>query len=254
MPDTTSNGDKTPHDRTLGREARVFAKRFYASAAAAVVPDGFAIALDGRPARTPGKRGLIVARESLAAAIAAEWAAQVDVVRPETMPLTQIACTAIDGVSNAMAEVAADIGAFAMSDLLCYRAEAPRELVELQSKSWDPIITWAESVLGVRFSMAEGVMPVAQDPALKSAVVARISTLDAMQLAALHVLTTLMGSAALALAVQTRRLDLPAAWALAHLDEDWQIKLWGGDSEAIARRERRLATALAAAQVFDLTA
>ena len=155
------------------------------------------------------------------------------------MPLTRIANTAIEAVSDNMQAVAGDIVAFAGSDLLCYRAAGPEALVARQAKAWDPIIQWAATDLGARFILAEGVMPVEQPRAALDRVAEAIQPLNPFQLSGLHVVTTLTGSALLALAVLKERLTPDEAWAAAHVDEDYQIELWGADAEAEDRRAYR---------------
>ncbi|MCB1521053.1 MAG: ATPase [Hyphomicrobiaceae bacterium] len=224
-----------------GREdlKRPLPKRFY-SRAQVVRQDGLhALALDGRLARTPGKALLAVAPEPLAVAIAAEWAAQGDVIDPETMPLTRITNTAIDGVTGIEADVAADIVAFAASDLVCYRAETPPELTRRQAAAWDPVLDWAARRLGAHFVLASGVMPVVQPADALERVASHIGAACALELSALHVMTTLTGSALIALAHADAALDVADAWRRAHVDEDWQIERWGADEEAAARREMR---------------
>ena len=121
-------------------------------------------------------------------------------IDPAAMPLTRLANSAIDGVRGREAEVRADIARYAGSDLLCYRAFEPEGLVRRQAEMWDPVLGWARDALGARFAVAEGLMPVAQPDAAISAIAATLEGFDAFGLAALHVMTTLTGSALLALA------------------------------------------------------
>jgi chaperone required for assembly of F1-ATPase len=235
-------------------------KRFYKDvtvAEAAPPPGGeggYQILLDGRPARTPKKLALALPTRALAEAIAAEWGAQAERIDPATMPLTRLAFTALDGVGRHMAEVASDIVKFAGSDLLCYRAEAPAALVQLQADAWDPILRSMESELGARFRTAAGVMPVEQSRAALDRVAAALKPYDALALTSLHVMTTLTGSALLALAHAKGRLSAKEAWAAAHVDEDWQIRQWGVDVEAAERRARRWAEMQAASRFLKLLA
>ena len=212
----------------------------------------FRILLDGKPIRTPAKAELAVPTQALADAIAAEWAAQGDHIDAATMPLTRLANSAIDGVAPRLAQVRADIVAFAGNDLLCYRADGPEPLVQGQSAQWDPILGWSRKALGVRFEVATGLMPIPQPEQATAAVAASLDGLDAFRLAALHVMTTLMGSALLALAHARGLLTAEAAWAAAHVDEDFQISQWGEDAEAAARRGRRWAEMRAASRMLTL--
>ena len=232
-------GDK-PMTKVPGREPTApLPQRFYKEVTVQEQPEGFAIHLDGRPVRTPKKRQLLVPTRALAEAIAEEWSAQVQKIDPATMPLSKLAVTTIDGVAEHAAEVRTDIVRFAGSDLLCYRAEAPAELADLQSRVWDPTLRWVEGETGERLLLAEGVMPVTQSPASLAGVARLLAPFGAFALASLHVMTTLTGSAFLALAVAMGRMPVADAWAAAHLDEDWQIARWGIDVEAADRRERR---------------
>lgn len=237
-----------------GREALrpPLPKRFYKDVTVGEAENGSSILLDGRSVRTPKKLPLVVPTHALAEAIAEEWAAQTERIDPATMPLSKLAITAIDGVTGSMDEVAADIVRFAGSDLLCYRAEAPAVLAEMQALAWDPILRWAEAATGARFLLAEGVMPVTQNREALSRFGDLIAPFGAFALTCLHVMTTLTGSAVLALAVAKGRLTAEEAWNAAHLDEDWQIARWGVDVEAAERRARRHAEMLAASRFLQL--
>lgn len=206
--------------------------------------------LDGRPVKTPNRNVLEVPSAELAEAVADEWRAQGELIDPSSMPITRIVNSAIDGVAGREAEVASDITAFAGSDLVCYRAEAPVELIARQAVAWDPVLMWARDVLGARFVLAEGVMPVAQPKEALEAFAGAIGKLDALKLCALHVMTTLTGSAVIALAQVRGALSVKAAWKAAHVDEDFQIEQWGEDAEAMERRERRRCEFEAASRIW----
>ncbi len=229
-------------------------KRFYRAASVDGAAPAFRVLLDGKPVRTPAKRELAVPSRALAEALAAEWEAQGERIDPATMPLTRLANSAIDGVSGREAEVRADIAKYAASDLLCYRAEGPAELVRRQTEVWDPVLAWARESLGARFVLGQGVVPVAQPQAATAAIERALAEFDAFSLAAHHVMTTLTGSALLALAHARGRLAADEAWAAAHVDEDWQIAQWGEDAEAKARRDRRCAEMQAASRLLALVA
>jgi len=227
-------------------------KRFYATSGVVPADGGFAVTLDGRKLKTPAKKALVVARPTLAEAIAAEWAAQGTHIDPASMPLTRLANTALDAVAAARDEVAADIVAYAGTDALCYRAQSPAELVARQSERLDPILGWAAAALGVQLNVTSGIIHSTQPAEALQAMAACLAPCDHWQLAALHVMTTLTGSAVLAMAVANGRVSAPEAWSAAHVDEDWQIEHWGGDEEARKRRAQRWNEMSAAAQFLDL--
>lgn len=226
-------------------------KRFYKDVSLRQGGGGWSLLLDGREVKTPGKRKLVLPTKRLGEGLADEWRAQETVIDPASMPLTRIANSAIEAVTEHMAEVAADVVAFAGSDLVCYRAAGPEALVARQSRAWEPVVAWASSALHARFALAEGVMPVKQPQAVLDQVAAAVAPLDAFKLAGLHVATTLTGSALLALAALKLRLTPQEAWAAAHVDEDYQIELWGEDAEARSRRAYRWSEMQAACAVMN---
>lgn len=210
------------------------AKRFWKEATFEPVEGGWQVLLDGRPVRTPAKAALVLPSERLAQAIAAEWQAQGEKIDPRAMPATRTANSAIDKVAVQHEEVAAMLAAYGGSDMLCYRAEGPAELVARQSADWDPLLDWAETRFGARLAVTAGVMPVAQDAAALERLAAPLREMDPFALAAFHDLVALSGSLVLAHAVTEARLDAAEAWRLSRLDEEWQIEQWGEDEEAEA--------------------
>jgi chaperone required for assembly of F1-ATPase len=224
-------------------------RRFYRAVTTAPVAEGHAVRLDDRPVRTPARRLLAAPTLRLAQAVAAEWAAQGEVIEPVRMPLTRLANAIIDGVAGEPAPVAAEIAKYLSCDLLFYRANSPRRLVECQRRHWDPILAWAADELGARFVSTEGVIYVAQPQAALQAAADAIPG-DSWRLGALHVATTLTGSALIALALAGGSLCVEDAWAAANVDEDWNMEQWGRDELALERRGLRLAEFQAAAIVL----
>jgi chaperone required for assembly of F1-ATPase len=224
-------------------------RRFYATATAAAEARGYAVRLDGKPIRTPARRVLAAPTLALAEAIAAEWQAQQDVIDPAKMPLTRLANAIIDGVADAPLPVAEEIAKYLASDLVFYRVGAPPGLAERQEHHWDPILDWARQAFGADFKLGEGVVYVAQPQAALAAAHAAIPE-EPWRLGAVHSITTLSGSALIALAMARGALSADAAWQAAHVDEDWNMAQWGRDEMAMARREFRVAEFQAAATVL----
>jgi chaperone required for assembly of F1-ATPase len=228
-------------------------KRFYAAATVADRENGsFGIELDGRPVKTPAGRALAVPSRALADAIAGEWNEQGEEIVPASLPLTRLANSAVDGVAGREGEVVQDILKYAASDLLCYRAEAPAGLVTEQVRLWDPILDWVRAEYDAPFNVGTGVKHLEQPAASLDAVRKVISVFGPFRLAALHVMTTLTGSALIALARAKGFLDTGAAWEAAHVDESWQASQWGEDFEAAQRQKRRFSEFLNASRFFDL--
>jgi chaperone required for assembly of F1-ATPase len=226
-------------------------RRFYEKAVAANTGEGFAVLLDGKPVRTPARRDLAAPTPALAERLAAEWDAQRETVDPATMPVTRLANSIIDGVAQSPLPVIDEVAQYIASDLLFYRAEGPQGLVERQTRQWDPILAWARDALGARFVLASGVMFVEQPKESIAAARAAIPT-DAWRLGAVSSITTLTGSALVALALLRGRLSVEEAWAAAHVDEDWNMEFWGRDQRALERRAYRFAEMFAAAEVLRL--
>jgi chaperone required for assembly of F1-ATPase len=225
-------------------------KRFYERAAVAREGEAYALRLDDKPVRTPAGRLLAAPTLALAETLAAEWEAQRDVIDPAKMPLTRLANSIIDGVADRSGPVAAEVEKYLATDLVCYRAASPRGLAERQARHWDPILDWARDALGAGMSLGEGVVHVTQpEPALAAARAAIPN--DPWRLGAVHTITTLTGSALIALALAQGRLTADEAWQAAHVDEDWNTEQWGRDELALERRAFRFAELQAAAAVLQ---
>jgi len=233
-------GDVGPGKANRENDAQKFPKRFYKTVSVEDHADGYIIALDGKPVKTPGRQPLALPGKASAKLVADEWDAVDKEINPLKMPCTRLANTAVDGVSTEMQAVMEDITRYAASDLLCYRADAPQGLVELQRQHWDPVLDWYQSELGAWFETGEGIVHVAQPREAITIYNTRLKThQDAFKLACLHTFTSLTGSALLALALAEKHLTAEQVWQAAHVDENWNISQWGEDWEAEARRKQR---------------
>jgi chaperone required for assembly of F1-ATPase len=228
------------------------AKRFWKAAAVTEGADGFGVALDGRPVKTPGKAPLVLPTRALAAAIAAEWGAQTGQIDPRQMPLTRAANSALDKVVPQHAEVAALIADYGGTDHLCYRATFPAALRAQQDAAWQPLLDWAATRFGAPLRVAEGVVPIDQPPEALARLAAVVASMDAFELAALHDLVGITGSLILGLAVTVGHLNAADAWTCARIDEDWQILHWGADDEAQAHASAKRAALLDAERFWHL--
>ena len=214
-------------------------KRFYREAAAAEIEGGWTVALDGRPVRTPARAPLVLPTAALAEAIAVEWNAQGEEVRPAEMVLTGLANAAIDRIAPDPGAFAAGLARYGETDLLCYRADGPPPLVARQARLWDPILDWATHRYDVAFTRITGLIHAPQPAATLARIVEAYAALDPFRLAALSSIVTVTGSAIIGLAVVEGALDGEAAWAAGQLDETWQTEQWGDDPLAAAAREER---------------
>jgi chaperone required for assembly of F1-ATPase len=226
-------------------------RRFYKIAAAVEEAADFAVALDGRAVKTPAGERLIVPTRALAEAVAAEWAAQTDVVDVAAMPLTRLAFTALDRASGAHEALARSLARAAEADALCYFAEGPQDLAARQTALWIPLLDWSAQALDLHFVRTTGIVHAPQPPETIARAAAMARTLDGFTLTGLAFAAGLFESAILALAVQRGRLTGPEAFALSRLEEAHQEERWGVDAEAAARTEAMRRDALAVERWFD---
>jgi chaperone required for assembly of F1-ATPase len=226
-------------------------RRFYEVVSVQPQEGGYAVLLDGRPVKTPARRALAAPTPALAQALANEWEAQREVIDPAAMPLTRLANSIIDGVADKPDAVKAEVAKFLGSDLVCYRAVSPDGLIARQAQHWDPLVAFARDVLGARFVLGEGVMFVTQ-PAEAIAAAARAIPDEPWELGAVSAITSLTGSALIALAMAQRELSTEDAWAATNVDEDWNMHQWGRDEQALERRAAREAEMRAAAEILAL--
>jgi len=227
-------------------------KRFWTAADVVQLDNSFAVQLDGRSVKTPAKNALVLPTQAMAQAVADEWQAQEDQIKPDTMPVTKTANAAIDKVTVQHAEVADMLAAYGDSDLLCYRADAPVELVARQAEIWDPLLDWAQTDLGARLLPRTGIMHVPQDAQAIATLTAQVHAMDAFELAAFHDLVSLSGSLVLGFAAARDAWPAQAIWDISRVDEEYQIEQWGRDEEADALADVKRASFLHAKRMFDL--
>lgn len=224
-------------------------RRFYKTATVASVEGGWGVLLDGRPLRSPAKRRFVLPTEGLAAAIADEWAAQGEQVLPHSMPLMQLAATAIDRLADDRDGLIQEIAGYGRSDVVCYRADEPRSLARRQEEVWQPLIAWAAERYDIALNVTAGIVAVEQ-PAHTLATFRRVlEACDLFALTALAGATSAAGSLVIALALAEDRLGPEEAAETALLDELFQAEKWGSDPEA-ERRRTSIRADLAAAQRF----
>jgi chaperone required for assembly of F1-ATPase len=222
----TPRGFKEPHD---------LPRRFYKVVDVARAGEGFAVQLDGRTPKSPAGRPLALPTDALARLVAEEWAGQGEHILMATMPATRLAWTALDRVAEAQREVAEEVARFAGSDLVCYLAEEPAALLDLQAKAWGPLRDWAAEELGVTLEAAQGIVHRPQPAASLLRAEKHAEALDDFTLAGLAHAAALFGSAVLGFALQRGRLTGAEAFELSRLDETFQEERWGVDEEAAER-------------------
>jgi chaperone required for assembly of F1-ATPase len=227
-------------------------KRFYKETAAVPAEGGFAVTLDGKAIRTPAKQPLVVPTRALAEAIAAEWQAQDETVRPDTMPMMRLASIALDIVEKRRDQVVAEVAKYAETDLVCYRTPDQPALAARQQEAWHTLLDWATLEYDAPLAVTSGIVPVPQPAAALKAMEGAVAGYDTFGLTALHAATTACGSLVIGLALVERRIDAAAAFAASQLDETFQIEQWGEDEIQTRRRAALRRDIEAAAHFLEL--
>lgn len=224
-------------------------KRFYCQASVDQGDQGHRVLLDGRPLRTPAKRPLVTPTVGLARAIAAEWQAQGELIQPATLRLTRLASTAVDRMPALRAAAIDEAAGYAGTDLLCYRASEPLELVQRQQHAWQPLLHWAAATYSVRLTVTTSMLPAEQPAAARERLRAAVASLEDWTLVGVHAATTALGSLVLGLALLRGRVEAQQALAASLLDELFELERWGRDAET-ERRHAALCRDVAAAATF----
>lgn len=227
-------------------------KRFWKAVQVEPSEGGFAVKLDARPVKTPAKAPLLVPNKAFAKRVAAEWESVEEEIDPASMRYTRAANAAIDKVAIQHREVADMMAAYGGTDLLCYRAPDPAELIARQIEAWDPLLDWAAETMGARLKTTQGVLPITQDEAALEPLRARVHGLTAFELTAFHDLVTISGSLIIALGVIDKRIDAPFGWSVSRIDETYQEEQWGEDEEAQEQVAIKHADFLAAAEIYEV--
>jgi len=216
-------------------------KRFWKEVGVSEVADGYSVALDGRALKTQGKQAQVVPTLTLAEALAAEWAAQGEIIDPAGFVLRDLADMAIDVIAEDRDAAIAGLLRYAETDTLCYRADPDEPLHARQLELWEPLLLAAEARWDVHFERVSGVIHCPQSPATLARLKSVLETKDMFVLAALSTLTPLSASLIVGLAALEPDADARKLWTAAELEEEWQAELWGREEEAEVRRARRFA-------------
>ncbi|MDE8347968.1 MAG: hypothetical protein POG74_00600 [Acidocella sp.] len=206
--------------------------------------DGLQVLLDGKPIKKPSGAALLIPFAPLAEAIATEWrGAGLDGgdIKPDDLPLTRMATTAIDRVATSHSNIISQLASYGLNDALCYRAETPASLATLEQAQWQPWLNWAYTAYQITLNTGFGITPIIQPPDTAEKFHAILQSFDIYQLTALGVAVPAMGSLVLGLALATGELDAPTAFEVSHIEENFQIQRWGTDELAEQRRLNILA-------------
>ena len=210
-------------------------KRFYEKVDITQSQKRYQITLDNSPLKTPLKSTLQLPTRKLAEKIAKEWSdVETDII-PKRMPIFSLAVTAIDRVATQRNELSEEMQHYIMNDLLCYRESDDTKLQEHQNKYWDPWLSWSNTEFEFNLKLGKGIMPVAQEARNANLLTNEISRMNIWTFMCFVRVTTLTGSAILALAFIRKQLTPDTLFSVAYLDELYQNSRWGEDDESKAR-------------------
>ncbi|MDB5540072.1 MAG: hypothetical protein JWQ89_1799 [Devosia sp.] len=227
-------------------------KRFYKEVGVGAAPGGFAVTLDGRSPRTPGQKPVVVPQRALAEAMAEEWAAQGEFIDPKLMPIMRLVNSAIEAGDERLPALRDEIVKYAGNDLLLYRADTPRELVAEQERVWDPALVRIARHFGIGFQPTIGIVHQPQPEPTLDRLGASLAETGLIEIVALNSLTGITGSGLLSIALREGLMTPEEVWAAAHVDEDYNARLWGEVEEATERRAKRRKDFDAAVRVLEI--
>jgi len=212
-------------------------KRFYKDVSIEASQSAWRVLLDGRPIKTPAKADLAAPTEALAAALSDEWAGQGESVDIQRMHLTRLANVAIDRTPVQRAGMVEELVRYCETDLVCFLAQEPPDLVERQIAQWRPIREWVGRTHDiVLLEVPDGLLAAPQPPASLDAARKYAEEMNDWSLTGLVYGLGLLGSAVLAIAAEQSHIETIDAFNRAIIDEDWQAERWGRDEEAEAAR------------------
>jgi chaperone required for assembly of F1-ATPase len=227
-------------------------RRFYKETGVAAVEGGFTVTLDGRPTRTPGRVPVVVPSEALARLMAGEWAGQGERIDAETMPTVRLVNSAIESGEERLPVFRAEVVKYAAGDLMLYRADTPAELVREEEVAWDKALVALARHFGVAFQPTIGIVHQPQPAPTLERLAAALVEEPLLPMTTLVSITSLTGSGLLAIGLRQGLFTADEVWTAAHVDEDYNMRLWGAMDEAVLRRSKRRREFDAAVKVLEL--
>ena len=200
--------------------------------------NSFDILLDKRILKTPMQKDLIFSNYKIAKETALEWDIDEKEINTENMVFYGLISTAIDKINNDKVSYIENVLGFINTDLICYRADGPNELVDLQNSSWNPIISFIKKYIDVELKFFIGVMPSKQSLEIFNRLKTLINSFSDIEISALHRMTNLTGSIFISICILKGDVLKNEAFELSFLDELYQAKNWGIEEESLDKRDK----------------
>jgi chaperone required for assembly of F1-ATPase len=198
----------------------------------------FQILLDKNILKTPVQNELFFSNYNIAYEASLEWDINSDTLNADDMVFFGIYCTAIDRISSNRKLYINEIIGFVDTDLICYRAEKPIELIQLQNTKWDPILSIVKAYTDLEIDVFQGIMPGKQNIRVHNKIKKLINNFSDLEISILYRMTNITGSIFISLCVLKRSFLEEALFELCYLDELWQAKKWGFEEEASTKRNK----------------
>jgi chaperone required for assembly of F1-ATPase len=201
-------------------------KRFYKLVSYEKKPEGYTILLDGRVVKTKSGALLLAQNEQVASQIAQEWAQQGEQIDPDSMPFTQILNTRIDQVGKKRKAMSAAVLKYLNTDLICYPAEDPKALYELQEQHWVKQREWIEQRFGTPMKVTTGLKALQQPPELHNALKAHVDAMSDDIFTLFQVVAPLCGSLVLGLALIEGQCSADEIFKACFVEEHYKDEIY----------------------------
>lgn len=229
-------------------------KKFYRLVAVNHHHDGYVVLLDDKPLKTKLGRELLCQNSELAHAIMAEWVAQIEEIKPDTMPLTQIMVTLLDKVQEEREIIHAQLMNYLDTDLICYRTDDPPVYASAQKAAWDPVLQWFEGSFGVKVLTTTAIAALTQSETAHQSVETYVRNLSDAEFTILQIVTSETGSLLLALAFLERAITPDDTFRAAQVEELLKSEIhhedFYGKAPDVEKKQRLQLLGLEAARTF----
>ncbi|EIW84993.1 ATP12-domain-containing protein [Coniophora puteana RWD-64-598 SS2] len=216
---------------TETNRAETTLKRFWKTVGVKRQQDGFTVTLDSRPIKTPAGNTLLLptSKQLAASLIAFEWENQETVLKPHALPMTSIASRAIDFMSdkNTCAELRASLLDYLHTDTICFQNDDPPQLVELQTKYWDPLLDWARKTFDIDLQVSSSILFSSQSEETARKLGEILAKMDPWELAVMERATYTTKSFIISLALIKGHLTAEQAALASQVEVASQIQRWG---------------------------
>ena len=121
------------------------------------------------------------------------------------------------------------------NDMICYFANSPVELVDLQNKDWLPLINYMKSSYNIELIYTSKLFSINQKPDSLLKLKNILNEINIFKLSAIYTLSQITKSIIISLALVNNKISAKKAFENSNLEELYQNSKWGKDEEAFDR-------------------